>query len=134
MIETSKAGIKKTGESKRTSWELALQHILNGYRQRQSYDGISPFEIMLGIKARSSHEPSISTSTTSNEMVARKSEISTALATCAGKSVRYSNPEGEKYRVSLKLNNAFNKVYYRGWSTVTPQMPRALNANVTYRF
>ncbi|AUP81177.1 TonB-dependent receptor [Flavivirga eckloniae] len=39
-----------------------------------------------------------------------------------------------KYRISLKLNNAFNKEYYKGWSTITPQTPRALYANFTYRF
>lgn len=40
----------------------------------------------------------------------------------------------DKYRISLKLNNAFNKEYYKGWTTITPQTPRALYANFTYRF
>lgn len=42
--------------------------------------------------------------------------------------------EGESYRVSLKLNNAFNKTYFKGWTTIAPQMPRQLLANFTYRF
>ncbi|QWX84640.1 TonB-dependent receptor [Cellulophaga sp. HaHaR_3_176] len=40
----------------------------------------------------------------------------------------------ENYRIGLKLNNAFNKEYYNGWSTITPQQPRALLANFTYKF
>lgn len=38
------------------------------------------------------------------------------------------------YRIGLKLNNAFNKEYYKGWSTIAPQTPRALLANFTYTF
>ncbi|MDO6760768.1 TonB-dependent receptor [Tamlana sp. 2_MG-2023] len=42
--------------------------------------------------------------------------------------------QAEQYRVALKLNNAFNKEYYKGWTTITPQTPRALIANFTYKF
>jgi iron complex outermembrane receptor protein len=42
--------------------------------------------------------------------------------------------ESKSYRVSLKLNNAFNETYFKGWTTITPQMPRQLLANFTYRF
>ncbi|MBU2949104.1 TonB-dependent receptor [Tamlana agarivorans] len=42
--------------------------------------------------------------------------------------------QANQYRISLKLNNAFNKEYYKGWTTITPQMPRALIANFTYKF
>jgi iron complex outermembrane receptor protein len=42
--------------------------------------------------------------------------------------------QADHYRIGLKLNNAFNKEYYKGWSTIAPQMPRALLANFTYSF
>ena len=42
--------------------------------------------------------------------------------------------EADSYRISLKLDNAFNKEYYKGWTTLAPQMPRALYANFTYKF
>ncbi|GAK89578.1 ferrichrome-iron receptor [Nonlabens ulvanivorans] len=42
--------------------------------------------------------------------------------------------QADHYRVGLKLNNAFNKEYYKGWTTINPQMPRALLANISYRF
>ncbi|GAL76024.1 ferrichrome-iron receptor [Nonlabens ulvanivorans] len=42
--------------------------------------------------------------------------------------------QADHYRVVLKLNNAFNKEYYKGWTTINPQMPRALLANISYRF
>ncbi|MBS9460909.1 TonB-dependent receptor [Flagellimonas sp. 389] len=42
--------------------------------------------------------------------------------------------EADKYRITLKLNNATNLEYYKGWSTINPQQPRAVLANVTYRF
>lgn len=42
--------------------------------------------------------------------------------------------EADQYSIGLKLNNAFNKEYYKGWSTINPQTPRALLANFTYRF
>ncbi|MBJ6366981.1 TonB-dependent receptor [Snuella sedimenti] len=40
----------------------------------------------------------------------------------------------QNYRISLKLNNAFNKEYYKGWTTINPQSPRTLLANFTYKF
>ncbi|QRR02501.1 TonB-dependent receptor [Dyadobacter sandarakinus] len=42
--------------------------------------------------------------------------------------------QAEHYRIGLKLNNAFNKEYFKGWSTIAPQTPRALLANFTYTF
>ncbi|PKV49238.1 iron complex outermembrane receptor protein [Aquimarina sp. MAR_2010_214] len=51
--------------------------------------------------------------------------------TVANASIFY---QANKYRISLKLNNAFNKEYYKGWSTITPQAPRALFANIIYKF
>ena len=51
--------------------------------------------------------------------------------TIANASVFY---QANKYRVGLKLNNAFNKEYYKGWTTISPQTPRALIANISYKF
>jgi len=51
--------------------------------------------------------------------------------TVANASVFY---QADKYRIGLKLNNVFNKEYYKGWTTITPQTPRALYANFTYKF
>jgi len=51
--------------------------------------------------------------------------------TIANASVYY---QANKYRISLKLNNAFNKEYYKGWTTITPQTPRTLFAKVAYTF
>lgn len=51
--------------------------------------------------------------------------------TIANATIFYS---AEKYNIGLKLNNAFNKEYYKGWSTINPQTPRALLANFTYKF
>ncbi|QSS96910.1 TonB-dependent receptor [Psychroflexus sp. ALD_RP9] len=51
--------------------------------------------------------------------------------TIANASVFY---QADKYRVGLKLNNAFNKEYYKGWTTINPQQPRALLANFSYQF
>ncbi len=42
--------------------------------------------------------------------------------------------QAANYRIGLKINNAFNKEYYKGWSTIAPQTPRALLANFTYTF
>lgn len=36
--------------------------------------------------------------------------------------------------VSLKLDNMTNKIYYKGWSTIEPQMPRRFSANLTFKF
>jgi len=40
----------------------------------------------------------------------------------------------DHYRIGLKLNNVFNKEYYKGWSTINPQTPRAVLANISYNF
>ncbi|PQJ74472.1 TonB-dependent receptor [Polaribacter gangjinensis] len=42
--------------------------------------------------------------------------------------------QGNKYSIGLKLNNVFNKEYYKGWTTINPQQPRALLANISYQF
>lgn len=42
--------------------------------------------------------------------------------------------QGNKFRIGLKLNNLGNKFYYKGWSTISPQQPRTLLANFTYKF
>ncbi|MBW2963035.1 TonB-dependent receptor [Mesonia aestuariivivens] len=51
--------------------------------------------------------------------------------TIANASIFY---QANKYRIGLKLNNAFNKEYYKGWTTINPQKPRALLANISYQF
>ncbi len=51
--------------------------------------------------------------------------------TIANASVFY---QADKYRIGLKLNNALNKEYYKGWSTINPQTPRAVLANISYQF
>ncbi|OAB78022.1 TonB-dependent receptor [Cochleicola gelatinilyticus] len=51
--------------------------------------------------------------------------------TIANASVFY---QANNYRLGLKLNNAFNKEYYKGWTTISPQTPRALLANISYQF
>ena len=39
-----------------------------------------------------------------------------------------------KYRLGVKLDNITDKRYYKGWTTIEPQMPRNLVANITYKF
>ncbi|MEO9513121.1 MAG: TonB-dependent receptor [Flavobacteriaceae bacterium] len=51
--------------------------------------------------------------------------------TIANASVFY---QANNYSIGLKLNNAFNKEYYKGWTTINPQQPRALLANISYQF
>lgn len=51
--------------------------------------------------------------------------------TIANASIFY---QADKYRIGLKLNNAFNKDYYKGWTTINPQLPRAILANFSYKF
>lgn len=51
--------------------------------------------------------------------------------TIANASVFY---QANRYRIALKLNNAFNEEYYKGWTTINPQAPRSLYATVSYSF
>ncbi|MFT3823136.1 MAG: TonB-dependent receptor [Chitinophagaceae bacterium] len=37
------------------------------------------------------------------------------------------------FRFGLKLNNAFNKKYWSGWTTVEPQMPRSVTGSISVR-
>ena len=39
-----------------------------------------------------------------------------------------------EYRLDLRVNNVGDKAYYKGWTTVNPQMPRNVTANFTYKF
>lgn len=39
-----------------------------------------------------------------------------------------------KMRLGLKLDNLTNKQYFSGWTTIEPQMPRRLMANVSFSF
>lgn len=40
----------------------------------------------------------------------------------------------EKFRVSFNVNNLTDEEYYKGWSTVTPQQPRAYFGSLIYKF
>jgi iron complex outermembrane receptor protein len=39
-----------------------------------------------------------------------------------------------KFNIAFKLDNIANKEYYKGWSTLEPQMPRRFSGNVTFKF
>lgn len=40
----------------------------------------------------------------------------------------------EAFSITLKLDNLTDEEYYKGWSTINPQMPRSFAANFTYNF
>lgn len=40
----------------------------------------------------------------------------------------------QPFIITLKLNNLTDEEYYKGWSTINPQAPRTLLANLTYNF
>lgn len=40
----------------------------------------------------------------------------------------------QKFRVGLKINNITDNTYYKGWSTINPQAPRAFLATIGYKF
>ncbi|MGK9116597.1 TonB-dependent siderophore receptor [Olivibacter jilunii] len=46
-------------------------------------------------------------------------------------SVFYDHP---KFRIGLKMDNLTDKEYFKGWTTIEPQMPRSFLANLTYKF
>lgn len=46
-------------------------------------------------------------------------------------SLFYNSP---KFDVTFKLDNITNEVYYKGWSTLEPQMPRRFVGNVAFKF
>ncbi|WP_345950164.1 TonB-dependent receptor [Mucilaginibacter sp. PAMB04274] len=39
-----------------------------------------------------------------------------------------------QYRLGIKVDNLTNKEYFKGWTTVEPQMPRSVVANLTFKF
>jgi iron complex outermembrane receptor protein len=38
------------------------------------------------------------------------------------------------YRLGIKVDNVSNEQYFKGWSTVEPQMPRRASASIAFRF
>lgn len=42
--------------------------------------------------------------------------------------------ERSDYRIDLKVDNLTDETYYKGWTTINPQAPRTVKANVTYTF
>lgn len=40
----------------------------------------------------------------------------------------------KKFRIGLKADNLTDELYFKGWSTLEPQMPRSFLANLTYKF
>lgn len=42
--------------------------------------------------------------------------------------------DADKFRIGVKVNNLTDKQYYKGWSTVNPQAPRAFLGTITYKF
>ncbi len=42
--------------------------------------------------------------------------------------------EAEKFRIGIKANNITDAQYYKGWSTINPQAPRAFLGSLVYKF
>ncbi len=42
--------------------------------------------------------------------------------------------ETDKYRLAINADNLTDKKYYTGWSTINPQKPRVISANLIFRF
>jgi iron complex outermembrane recepter protein len=42
--------------------------------------------------------------------------------------------KAEKFNITLKMDNLTDEEYYKGWSTINPQMPRNLMASFGYKF
>lgn len=40
----------------------------------------------------------------------------------------------DAYRIDFKVDNLTDKEYYKGWSTINPQMPRVIKAGFLYKF
>lgn len=40
----------------------------------------------------------------------------------------------ESYRIDLKIDNLSDVDYYKGWTTINPQLPRVVKAGFTYKF
>ena len=38
------------------------------------------------------------------------------------------------FRIALKVDNLLNERYFKGWTTVEPQLPRRVSANISFRF
>lgn len=38
------------------------------------------------------------------------------------------------FRIALKVDNVFNEQYFKGWTTVEPQLPRRVSASISFRF
>ncbi|WP_087148670.1 TonB-dependent receptor [Rhodohalobacter halophilus] len=42
--------------------------------------------------------------------------------------------DSELFRIDLKVDNLTDQEYYKGWTTINPQMPRVVKAGFTYKF
>ncbi len=42
--------------------------------------------------------------------------------------------DAKKFRVGVKANNVLDEEYYKGWSTINPQMPRSFLGTLTVKF
>lgn len=40
----------------------------------------------------------------------------------------------DSYRINFKIDNLTDVEYYKGWSTINPQLPRVIKAGFTYKF
>lgn len=40
----------------------------------------------------------------------------------------------DAFRIDFKIDNLTDKEYYKGWSTINPQLPRVIKAGFTYKF
>ncbi len=42
--------------------------------------------------------------------------------------------EFSKFKINAKVDNLTDREYYRGWTTINPQMPRRFLGSITYKF
>ena len=59
MVGTLKQVVKKMIVSSEVDWDAWISRVLSGYRKRPGADGMSPFEILFGVKPRFTHEPPV---------------------------------------------------------------------------
>ena len=59
MVGTLKQAVRKMMVSSEVEWDAWISRVLSGYRKRPGADGMSPFEILFGVKPRLTHEPPV---------------------------------------------------------------------------
>ena len=143
MVGTLKKALQEVTRCESKEWNQSLEDALYGYRRKPGTDGVTPFEILYGVKPRFSIEPSLCVPRAEVLSHARPSELAMALINRAERLVPRTVHRDRRYEIgdmvflrrgSLPVGSKFQACMWLGpYKLISAHHPRYVLENTPGR-